>query len=305
MTNNGPAGRVVIGFVLSAAMPGAGVFLERRAESRTNGYGLIAGGWAGAYVTAFAMRAIPAARVLESDTIGMALLLAVAAGMVVHSLRYRSETVTTLAYIAAYIPLAITPLTNYTLVASVPLVVSLLTVAQRFGWSSIAALGLTATYGIFALRGSVLPGAAPDATSIAPYLVLVLYWLVFEMADVLGLRAATRTEAGRRVPLFAMNAVGSLGAAVMLANRGGEGAMVAVLIVAAVAYLGSAVVRARLVPPAADAAGISGAFTSAHASLAVSAATLAWAIDIRMAGSQQAFALLLEAELFIAAGSRW
>jgi hypothetical protein len=302
MTNIGPAGRVVIGFVLSAALAGAGVVLERRTESRNYGYGLIAGGWAGVYVTAFAMRAIPAARVLETDAAGLAVLLAVAAAMVAHSLRYRSETVTALAYVAAYIPLAVTPLTTYSLIASVPLVVSLLFVAQRFGWSSIAALGLASTYGIFALRGSVLPGTPPDATSLAPYMVLAVYWLAFEAADVLGLRSSTRTEAGPRLPLFAMNAVGSLGAALMLANRAGEGAMVTVLVAAAGAYLGGALLRARLVSPSDDVPGQSSAFTSAHASLALSAAMVAWAIDIRTAGAQQAFALLLETELLIAAG---
>lgn len=301
MANIGPAGRVAVGLVMSAALAAAGVVLERRAESRNYGYGLIAGGWAGAYVTAFAMRAVPAARVLESDVSGLAVLLAVATGMVAHSLRYRSETVTTLAYVAAYVPLAFTPLTTYSLIASVPLVISLLFVAQRLGWSSIAALGLASTYGLFAMRGSVLPGEAPDATSLSPYLVLAVYWLAFEIADMVGLRA-TLSGTARRIPLFAMNAVGSLGAALMLADRGGEGAMVAVLIGASVAYLGGAAVRSRAVPVSGEAPGVSAAFTSTHASIALSAAMAAWAIDIRMTGPQQSFAFLLAAELLFVAG---
>ena len=97
MTQLGPAGRVAIGFAISAAMLGTGVVLERRAEYRNYAYGLVAGGWAGAYFTAYAMHALPAARIVTSAIVGTSFLAAIAAGMIVHSLRYRSQTVTGLA----------------------------------------------------------------------------------------------------------------------------------------------------------------------------------------------------------------
>src|ERR1035441_873003 len=50
---------------------------------------------------------LPAAKVLDSPFAATLLLLAVAAGMIVHSLKYRSQTVTGLAYFLAFVTLAI------------------------------------------------------------------------------------------------------------------------------------------------------------------------------------------------------
>jgi hypothetical protein len=72
------------------------------------------------------MHAVEAARVIESPVVGAILLLAVATGMIVHSLRYRSQTVTGLAYFVAFGTLAITDMTSLPFVALVPLAASLL-----------------------------------------------------------------------------------------------------------------------------------------------------------------------------------
>jgi len=52
--------------------------------------------------------------------------------MIVHSLRYRSQTVTGLAYFIAFVTLAITQVTPLSVLALVPLAASLLYVAHRF-----------------------------------------------------------------------------------------------------------------------------------------------------------------------------
>ena len=65
------------------------------------------------------------------------LLLPVAAGMIVHSLRYRSQTVTGLAYFVAFGTLAITDMTTLPFLALVPLAASLLyvrTASRGRGW---------------------------------------------------------------------------------------------------------------------------------------------------------------------------
>ena len=115
------------------------------------------GGWAGVYFTTYAMHALPAALVIESELIGSLSLVLVAAGMIVHSLRYGSQTLTGLAYVSAYAPLAFSPLSTFSLAATVPLTASLLVVSNRFAWSGVAVLGLASTYAIFILRTSV-PG---------------------------------------------------------------------------------------------------------------------------------------------------
>ena len=111
-TQTGPAGRAAIGVFVSAVMLGAGVFCERRPQYRIFGRGLLGGGWAALYFTTYAMQALVAARVIYDPWLGGVLLLAVATGMILHSLRYRSQTVTGLAYFLAFVTLAITPVTT-------------------------------------------------------------------------------------------------------------------------------------------------------------------------------------------------
>ena len=102
MAHVGPAGRIAIGYVVSLTLLVGGVVLERRADYRIYAHGLMAGGWAGTYFTTYAMRAVDAARVIDSDLVAIVCLLAVAAGMVWHSLRYRSQELAALAYIVAW-----------------------------------------------------------------------------------------------------------------------------------------------------------------------------------------------------------
>jgi hypothetical protein len=212
----GAAGRVAIGYALSLTMLGGGVVLERRPEFRNYAYGLVAGGWAGVYFTTFAMHDVPAAKIIESDLLAVTLLSAVAAGMIAHSLKYRSQVVTALAYVVAYTTLALTPLSGFSLAASVPLALSVLVVSQRLGWPGVSTLGIAATYLTFIIRGVVLPGRAWDPSSSLPFITLATYWLAFEAADIIGLRARARSaDAPAAMPpvsMLALNAVGYMGA---------------------------------------------------------------------------------------------
>jgi hypothetical protein len=151
---------VGLGLAGSLAMLAGGVVLERRDRYVIYARGLIGGGWAALYFTTFAAHAIEAARVISDPFTAAVLLAAVATGMILHSLRYRSEAVTALAYFLGFIALAITPLTAFTVAALIPLAASLLYVAHRFSWNSMAAAGLLATYGVY-LAGRGQPGRRP------------------------------------------------------------------------------------------------------------------------------------------------
>jgi len=107
----GPAGRSAVGLAISFALLIGGVIMERRPPYVIFGRGLIGGGWAGLYFTTYAMQAVGAAKIIHNPLLGGFLLLAVAAGMVVHSLRYRVQALTGLAYFMAFPALAITPVT--------------------------------------------------------------------------------------------------------------------------------------------------------------------------------------------------
>jgi outer membrane murein-binding lipoprotein Lpp len=117
-----PAGRSAIAALVSACILAGGAILERRQQYRLFSRGLIGAGWAALYLTAYAMYALPAARVISSPFAGSVLLLAVGTGMVAHSLRYRVQAITAVAYFSAFAALAATPSTPFAVASLVPLV---------------------------------------------------------------------------------------------------------------------------------------------------------------------------------------
>ena len=146
---------------------------------------------------------------------------------------------------SAYATLALTPLRGFSLVASVPLALSVLVVAQRFAWPRVQILGIVCTYGLYILRGQVFGFGDLDPTTFMPYVALAVYWVVFEAADLANLVGRT---AGRSAPapLFLLNAAGLVGAALLQLPTDTPIPLSTFLMIAGMAYVASAVVRARL-----------------------------------------------------------
>lgn len=297
--STGPLGRVVTGYALSLGMLGGGVMLARRARFATLGYSLVAGGWAGVYFTTYAMHAIDAAHLVDSDVVATLSLFAVAAGMIAHSLYYREQAVTALAYVIAYATLAIAPLSGFSLVASLPLAASMLYVAQRFGWSNVSVLGVVATYGLFAFRRSTGGGGDGETSTLVPYLTLVAYWLSFETADIFGAWRRT-SELDRPAPLFVLNAAGFFGASLLQLPHEDPDRLSWYLTLSAAMYLTSAIVRAKLLRRAGAPA--AARFDSAHGATGLAAAFVAWAIEVRFGGNRRTIAWLFESEMLVVAG---
>jgi uncharacterized membrane protein len=300
MTHVDPAGRVAIGFAVSLLLLGCGVTLERREPYRNYAYGLIAGGWAGTYFTTYAMHALDAARIIDSDAIGTGLLVLVAAAMIVHTLRYRSEVVTALGYIVGYATLMLSPLDTFSAVAAGLLAASSLVVAQRFGWRRITLLAAVATYGTFAWRREIL--GRPETALVTPFLSLGAYWVMFEVADVIGLRRQ-KTGTAAPAPLFMVNGAGLIGTALLEPALATPDRLSAFLACAAIAYLASAMIRARLLTGAAitthDDAAAAAAFGTSQGATIAASALFAWAILTHFHGPRATLALLLEMELLL------
>ena len=273
-THMGPVGIVAISLAGSAAMLVAGVIFEPRERYRIFARGLIGGGWAALYVTVYSMHAVTAAKLIDSPYLGGILLIAVAWGMIVHSLKYRSETVTGLVYSIAFATLVITQITSLSLVALVPLAASLLHIAHRFRWSRIALGGLIATYATVALRPD---NGAPLWEAQA---IFAVYWLLFEAFDILQADSW----------LLPLNAAGFLGLSLIKWQRVDPDHTWKLLAAVAAAYLVSAVLRARR-----------GRWQGAAT---LTAALAAAAIFQRLDHQWIASALVVEAELFYLAGLR-
>jgi uncharacterized membrane protein len=239
VTQFGPVGRVAMALAVSVAMIAGGVVLERRQKYTMFARGLLGGGWAALYFTAYAMYALDAARVINDPLTGAIVLVLVAVGMIAHSLRYRSQVVTGLAYFAGFASLAITPVAAFSVIAVLPLAASLLYIAYRFEWFDIALFGLLATYGTAAAK------ATGTATVFQSQSIVAMYWLLFEAFDVL--RAAKGHPAiGAARWVFPLNAVAALGMSHTKWASAAPSQMSTLYCAAAAAYLGEALLRARL-----------------------------------------------------------
>lgn len=177
-----PAGRAAMASAVSLAILGGGVWAERQARYRLFARGLIGAGWAALYATAYAIYAIPAARVIGDPVIGSLILLGVGAGMILHSLRYRAQAVTGVAYFSAFAALAVTPSSPFAVLSLIPLAGSILWLAAKFEWYPMALFGLVATYATCISRGS------SDAPLAEVQALFLAYWLIFDLFDLLRVK---------------------------------------------------------------------------------------------------------------------
>lgn len=187
-TSMGPAARSAVIFAVGAALLGGGIFLERRDRYKLVGRAGIGGGWALLFFTAYAVHHVAAMAVLASNTLDCILMLVVAAGMVAHTLRYRSQVVTGLAFLLAFSTVALSQDSVYALAAGVILALSLVAIALRMAWFELEIFGILASfanhfYWLYKLypdgfAGHAFPQFWPSV------LILCLYWLAFRISYV-------------------------------------------------------------------------------------------------------------------------
>ncbi len=283
-TQMGAAGRALTGMSVSAAMLAGGLWRERKAEYRVFARGVIAAGWASLYFTSYAMHAVEATRVIENPVAGLVAMFAVAAAMIWHSLRYKVQALTALAYGCAFASLALTGLTFYAAAALVPLAASLLYLAWRYDWHEMALFGAAAAYATFLTR--------PDqgATLMAVQGMLLIFWMMFETFDLWRI-SLCRPAAAVHHAFFAVNAAAGLGASAAIWFRKAPDSMWQFCLAAAALYLASATIRILLDEK-----------SRYEASLALSAALTGLAIFAEVPGIWTSLALMLEAEILFLAG---
>lgn len=298
VTKLGPAGRVILALAVSGSLLAGGMILERRARYLVFARGLLGAGWAALYATAYAMYALPAAQVVQEPWLAAVLLTGVAAGMIVHSLRYRSQVVTGLAYFAAFVALAITPVRPFSVVALVPLAGSLLYLAHRFSWFPMALFGLIATYGTAATRSA---GTSPLFET---QCILAAYWLLFEAFDIL--RAARRQPlTATAAYLFPLNAICVAGLSYLKWTEAAPALLYWFFAGAAAAYLAGAILRGVLRRPSSfpeDTEPLERALSGYEAAITVATALGTIAAFLAFSGFHVNLVLLAEAELLFVAG---
>lgn len=184
----GPAGKVVVGWLVGGAMLGAGIFFERKERYRIVARAGVAAGWALCFCTAYAMGHIAAARVLDSTALDMVLMFVVAAAMIAHTLRYRSQVVTGLAFLLAFGAITVNRVPDvYSLTAAVVLAAGVAIVALRMRWfeMEVCAIALTFFNHWLWLRPIIGPMGGhhrsfPEFLPSAA--ILISYWAIFRIS---------------------------------------------------------------------------------------------------------------------------
>lgn len=190
MKTLGPAGKVLVGIAVGGSLLGAGSYFERNDRYRVLARAGIGGGWALLFFTAYAMHHVAVARVIESQTLDLILMMAVAAAMVWHTLRYNTQVVTGLAFLLAFVTINIGRGTVFSLTAAVVLGAALSFFVVRRRWFELEIFAILATYlnhwswlrpiiEPMAGRHRMFPQFLPSA------LILCSYWFIFRLSYIL------------------------------------------------------------------------------------------------------------------------
>jgi predicted membrane protein DUF2339 len=305
LTHHGPLARVATGLAVSLAMLAGGVVLERRARYVIVSRGLIGGGWAALYTTAYAAHAFESARVIQSPLVASLVLCAVALGMILHSLRYRSEVVTGVAYFVGFATLAISPITSLAMVASVLLIASMLYLAYRFAWDRMAVAGVIVAYVTY-IWSAKIP-ADTHFAFVSGQMAIAAYWLLFEAFDLVQLMQHEKRDDAVKA-LAGLNAAGFIGMATIEWQAFSPSTLHVLFTYAALAFATTAALRWKFVavPLADEHPRIIERLEAGGFEIAVtlSAGLMAAAIFNRFTGYAINVALLLEAEFLFIMGLR-
>jgi len=185
-TAMGPGALVTLIYAAGAVMLGAGIRFESKDRYRLVARAGIGGGWAMLFFTTYAISHVSAMAVLASNTIDCILMLAVAAGMVAHTLRYRSQVVTGLAFLLAFSTIALSQDSIYALAAGIILALSIAAIALRMNWFELEAFGVTASYAnhfywLYKLYPDGFAGRRfPEFW--ASVIILACYWTIFRVS---------------------------------------------------------------------------------------------------------------------------
>ena len=210
----GPLGKTIVGYVTGVTLLVGGLLLERRKKYQIFARAGIGGGWALTFFVTYAMYHVAATHVLSSQAVDLVLMMLVAVGMIWHSLLYKSQVVTSLAFLLAFCTVGISHVTVFSLVAGLLLAGGLVYVTSREHWYELELAGLVCVYLNHCLwLQRVLPEGGqpghPFPEFFASAGLLLLYWLVFRVAYVL------RSPRNRREELISsvtavLNAAGLL-----------------------------------------------------------------------------------------------
>ena len=195
----GPAGKVGLSSFVSLAMLAAGAFFEKRERYRVLGRTLIGGGWALLFFTTYALNHVQAMRVMSSESTDLILMLITALAMVAHTLRYRSQWVTGLAFLLAYTTVSLSHDTVYSLASGVVLAVGLVSIVIKMEWFELEVFGILSSYlnhfyWLYRLLGPKGANGSAFSEYHASTALLLFYWVIFRGSYIVRRVKSSRAE---------------------------------------------------------------------------------------------------------------
>jgi hypothetical protein len=203
LRNLGGAGKALICFATAMLLLVGGIVIEKRERYQLLGRAGIGGGWGLLFFTAYGIQHIAAMHVLDSLVLDSILMLAIALVMGAHTLRYKSQFVTGLAFLLGYTTVALSfsdvqPLsatgtsesTVYGLLAGVILAIGLVTIVLKMGWFELEVFGILSSYlnhlyWLYRLLGPNGAHGRAFPEYHASLAMLFFYWLTFRISYVL------------------------------------------------------------------------------------------------------------------------
>ena len=294
--NLGPVGKSLTGLALSATLLVGGILLERRPQYRIFARAAIGGGWALTFFVSFALYHVTAMKVLNSQAADLVLMMAVAGAMVWHSLKYKSQVVTSLAFLLAFLTVGISEVTLFSLVAGIILALGLIYVAARERWYELALCGIVGAYlNHFLWLQRVLPlGIQPNMQPAQPFpdflpsaALLLAFWLLFRLFYVFCVPKTHRQEVVSSLAAV-LNSVGVM-SLLKYQSTHPEWAFYALLALGAAELVFAFIARPR--------------FRSAFVLLScIGSALMVAAIPFRFGGASWSLMWLTQAEILFVAG---
>lgn len=187
----GPEGKIVGALIFSMALLISGIYIEKIKSQNLTSAALIGAGWASMYITSFSAYAIEATKVIDSEYVGMLLVLFVATAMIIHSLKYKLETASGIAFILAFFGLFIGTLSYFTEIAAVIISISMLILSYTYKWHNMAFSAVILTYITAAFRIIFLsPGIEVEPIEQLLFIqpILLITWVLFETIHIIFLK---------------------------------------------------------------------------------------------------------------------
>ncbi len=142
----GPAAKIMFGYLIAAVLFISGIKLERIRKFINYGRVLLGGGWAIIYFTTYAMYHFEASKIINSQFLDLMFLIIVAFGIIVHALRYKSETLAAVTLFIGYFTSVLGDVNYFTLISSALLGIVALVMVYKMQWIKFIFFGIILTY---------------------------------------------------------------------------------------------------------------------------------------------------------------